>query len=524
MQLSNSQVTRKVQYKSRVGIILYTSVCVCVCVCVGSRSENNEWWDERGPHGHGILNEAGRELLSFCSVNEATVCNTWFQKKAIYKQTWQHPKSKRWLDYAIVRRSERWRCLDVAVKRGAVCNSDHMMLWMKLKVGKKLCRNAKKETVKRFNVAELEGHCVDVKGRELPKGRFVSGVSDRMTNSWNPVGSVQKVMRDAMCSVAKSILGVARGRKTDWFRESGNVLRPLFEERSRTYAQWLSSGKAKDKKKLVKARSVARKAVRDAKNGWFQRKAMEASARRNGGKVVWKCIKDIQRSRRGLAPMRVTIVKDEDGNPCTTPDSQQQRWQRHFEKVLNVQSMFSEAEVTSVWQRPVREEMAEVPSEEEVLEAVMKMKNGKTAGESEILSEMVKAACCSGSFVEILMELVSDVWAEGKVPADWSDAMLVPIPKKGDLTQCDNWRGIALLDVVGKVVSRVIQGRLQKLAEDELPESQCGFRKGRGCVDMVFAVRQLLEKSWEHRERLFITFVDLRKAYDSEGRLCGRSL
>ncbi len=44
--------------------------------CVGSRSENDEWWDERGPHGHGVLNEAGRELLSFCSVNEATVCNT----------------------------------------------------------------------------------------------------------------------------------------------------------------------------------------------------------------------------------------------------------------------------------------------------------------------------------------------------------------------------------------------------------------------------------------------------------------
>ena len=72
-----------------------------------------------------------------------------------------------------------------------------------------------------------------------------------------------------------------------------------------------------------------------------------------------------------------------------------------------------------------------------------------------------------------------------------------------------------LLNVVGKVVARVIQGRLQKLAEEELPESQCGFRKGRGCMDMVFAVRQLIEKSWEYRERLFITFVDLKKAYDS---------
>ena len=53
-------------------------------------------------------------------------------------------------------------------------------------------------------------------------------------------------------------------------------------------------------------------------------------------------------------------------------------------------------------------------------------------------------------------------------------------PKKGNLRKCDNWRGIALLDVVGKVVARIIQERLRSLAEEELPESQCGFRKGHG--------------------------------------------
>ena len=92
---------------------------------------------------------------------------------------------------------------------------------------------------------------------------------------------------------------------------------------------------------------------------------------------------------------------------------------------------------------------------------------------------MVKAMCCDGDCVEMLVELVRDVWEEGCVPADWSDAVLIPFPKKGDLSDCDNWRGISLLEVVGKVVARVIQGRPQKLAEDELPESQCGFRKGR---------------------------------------------
>ncbi len=94
----------------------------------------------------------------------------------------------------------------------------------------------------------------------------------------------------------------------------------------------------------------------------------------------------------------------------------------------------------------------------------------------------------------------------------------MPIPKKGDLSQCDNWRGIALLDVVGKVVARVIQTRLQTVAEDVLPESQCGFRRQRSCSDMIFSVRQQGEKAVEHRSKAFFVFVDLKKAYDSVPR------
>ena len=56
------------------------------------------------------------------------------------------------------------------------------------------------------------------------------------------------------------------------------------------------------------------------------------------------------------------------------------------------------------------------------------------------------------------------------------------------------------------------------IGERILPESQCGFRKGRGCCDMIFVARQLLEKSREHHESLFTLFVDLRKAYDSVPR------
>ena len=75
-----------------------------------------------------------------------------------------------------------------------------------------------------------------------------------------------------------------------------------------------------------------------------------------------------------------------------------------------------------------------------------------------------------------------------------------------------------MLDVVGKVLGRIIQNRLQVVKETLLADSQCGFRKGRGCVDMIFVARQLMEKAREHGDSLFIMFVDLKKAYDSVPR------
>ena len=105
--------------------------------CVGFReSEDDQWGRVYGSHGLGALNEAGRELLSFLAINEATVCNTWFWKKEIYKQTWQHPRYKQWhcIDYVIMRQRDCKRCLDVCVKRGAECHTDHQLVRLKMRM------------------------------------------------------------------------------------------------------------------------------------------------------------------------------------------------------------------------------------------------------------------------------------------------------------------------------------------------------------------------------------------------------
>ena len=52
--------------------------------------------DVRCPHGFGNVNGAGTSLQSFLSINEAVICNIWFEKRDIHKATWQHIGSKQW--------------------------------------------------------------------------------------------------------------------------------------------------------------------------------------------------------------------------------------------------------------------------------------------------------------------------------------------------------------------------------------------------------------------------------------------
>ena len=99
------------------------------------------------------------------------------------------------------------------------------------------------------------------------------------------------------------------------------------------------------------------------------------------------------------------------------------------------------------------------------------------------------------------------------------DANVVTLYKnKGDRGDCNNYRGISLLSVVVKVFARVVLTRLQILAEQVYPESQCGFRANRSTVDMIFSLRQLQEKCREQRQPLFVAFIDLTKAFDLVSR------
>ena len=170
--------------------------------------------------------------------------------------------------------------------------------------------------------------------------------------------------------------------------------------------------------------------MKSAKNTWFQKKAEEIEKDRFGGKQVWRCIRDMQCGRRGLLPLKIVTICDEEGAPCLDIEAQHQHWNRHFATVLNVANKFSANELELVRQRDRVESFDDLTTCEDVVIALDRIKNGKAAGSSGILPDMLKVGSNVAGFMHMPTDLVHAVWKEHKLPKEWENIILIPIPKK----------------------------------------------------------------------------------------------
>jgi sorting nexin-29 len=100
------------------------------------------------------------------------------------------------------------------------------------------------------------------------------------------------------------------------------------------------------------------------------------------------------------------------------------------------------------------------------------------------------------------------------LPQQWKESIIVPIYKKGDKTDCSNYRGISLLSTSYKIVSNILLSRLTPYVDEIIGYHQCGFRCNRSTTDQIFCIRQILEKMWEYNGTVHQLFIDFSKAYD----------
>ena len=114
--------------------------------------------------------------------------------------------------------------------------------------------------------------------------------------------------------------------------------------------------------------------------------------------------------------------------------------------------------------------------------------------------------------MKVLHSVCQQIWKTQQWPQDWKRSVFIPISKKGNGKECSNYHTIVLISHDSKVVLNILQARLQQHMNQEFPDVQAGFRKGRGTRGQIANIRWIIEKAREFQKN--ICFIDYTKAFD----------
>ena len=481
-------------------------------------SDHRHWHGVLGKHGIGGVSDNGLRLLEFCALNGLVITNSFFQHKAIHKYTWYSNtgRTRNAIDHIIVRSKSLSSVQDTRVFRGADISSDHRLVASSLKLRfKRACPKGNIEP--RFNSDLLADDCVLDHFQSVVGGRFHALLNDMEvdTNDSEDVTVESEWSRFSkeVAASALEVLGEQKSYKSwPWVTESTEQ---LVEEKRKAFILSVNHPSPESHQRYRSLVNKTKASVRVDKNRWWREQAedIQNDANQHRSKSFYH---KLRRLTKGFSCADLGHIKDKDGNLLEDEIAKLERWAEHFHGVLNVDGCVDESLLNSLPNPASNLPVAiNEPDIGEVLAAI-KMLNDSAPGLDRITAKILKA----GGIViaQWLLRVILLVWRSGKCPADWKRAAIIALFKKGDKAVCDNYRGISLLSVPGKVYTILLYNRLKSSIDKALSEQQCGFRPGRGCVDQIFSIRRIMEMAGEFHMPLHVYFVDLKKAYDSVDR------
>jgi hypothetical protein len=274
-------------------------------------------------------------------------------------------------------------------------------------------------------------------------------------------------------------------------KQEADLLRIKYSDKRREYKSLLKQKKADHKKQIIQTLEVSGK----------------------DSKKFWGTIKSAMQH----ATIPNTIPKDD--------------WFEHFKKVFesefidqNEMDDYNDAENEANFEENVEEPMLDCAAldayitELEVENAIKALKLGKAAGPDGLGGEFYKYSL--PCVVQFLTTFFNKLFDSGSFPLKWSESIIHPLHKKGDIDSPDNYRGISLVNTCSKLYSYILNTRLTSYVEDNalLNEAQAGFRRGYSTIDHIFTLLTLVQKQLLNHSKLYAAFIDFKKAFDFVNR------
>ena len=483
-----------------------------------------------GRYGIGRMNEQGRDFVEWCEENELVWVNSYMKHRR--RGTWFSARYRRWyeLDGFVVRKRDRGSM----VRRMCGANewglSDHRPKCMRVRVCKKRWRAVREEKgVPRVMHEKLSEESVreqfERKTREKMEGVELEGESDE----W---GKLAEVMLDA----AIEVCGVRRGRANNpWMvgrevelealhravneateRRNACAVRVENRRRLRVRANDVIMGR------VVREWEEAKERVREAN------RELKGSLRRWEGEfwdgVLEECREACEEGKVGkmykkLEELGRRGVRASEGTNVTVSE-----FKEHFQRVSCdryevdpgvIEGVVAGArDLRGTAEAVLGNDCMNARIEREEIECALKEIRESAPGKDGVRIGYIRYA--SEEVKERVIGLVLRMFEGG--PGGWEESLrkgvMVPLFKKGDRNDRNNYRGVCLLAMGSRILARILAKRLGKWAErlGMLDENQSGFRTGRSTGDAAQILIRMQEDLVDYRRRLGDRYEEVRSS------------
>ena len=331
------------------------------------------------------------------------------------------------------------------------------------------------------------------------KSKLNDAVLKINTNINESIQIFNNALKSCVECMKKKIKISSDSRNDDWFDFECVMFRRTVRRNLRIFRKTLDPN---DREQYCKSRREYKNLIlrkkKEYKNSLFE-KIITAVGNQN---TFWKQIKSVFRKK---AQQKHNISVDD--------------WYEHFKFVLekNDNDDFANDDVNEV-QNMYIDDLDKPISKDEVLNAINKLKNQKAAGPDGMIGEFLKFSV--NEISDYLVLLFNSLFDNGYYPVDWSESIILPLYKKGDVNNPNNYRGISLCNITSKVYSSIVNNRLKQWIDSNniTGEFQAGFKSNYSTIDHIFTLFAAVQKQFSKNRKLYVAFIDFQKAFDSISR------
>ncbi|KAL1447598.1 hypothetical protein WDU94_009869 [Cyamophila willieti] len=436
-----------------------------------------------GEFGLGERNERGEILSTFAAEQDLVVMNTFFKQHPRRLYTWKSPDkiTRNQIDFVLINDRFKNSLLSVKTYPGADVRSDHNPLVGKLRTKLK---KVKKKPIMKYDYRILKANTI--RKTVMSKLQAIG----HQPNENTPVEEDLDHLKKEINKIKEEYLKPNPEMKKIWMTEE---ILALMAKR-RTFKN------KTDQYKCIQ-REIRRK-IREAKEKDQMEKCLEIEKCQEKGDCfnLHKKVKEMA----GINKKRtINIVTNNEGKVLLNKEEIKNTWEVYIKELFH-----------DTREDPPTIEGDEGPKilEVEVKSVLKQAKERKAVGPDEIPTDILKLL--DGENLRWITNVFNKIYNSGTIPQEWLRSEFIILPKKPNARKCSEYRTISLMSHLLKIFLKVIHGRIYKKCEEQISDTQFGFRRAVGTREALFSIQVLFQRCRDVNCDVYACFIDYQKAFD----------